>query len=134
MRIYFTRLLFLGIFITGVCLLYFFNPENTAYPPCLFKKLTSLQCPGCGSARACYHLLKGNFIAAVDYNLLLTGFFPLITLECFSRFFFKGNNGVSKLRVIENHIRPVQVLMLVLVFWIVRNLPVYPFNMLSSDH
>jgi len=133
MRIYATRIIFLFLLITGLTFVFFFNPETTFYPPCLFKKFTSLQCPGCGSARACYHLLHGDFLTAIDCNLLLTGFLPLLVMEGFSRFFFINRNRASKLRVIENHIRPLHVLIAVLIFWILRNLPFYPFNFLSSD-
>lgn len=133
MRHYLTRVLFLLILVTGLILVFFFNPEFTFYPPCLFKKMTSLQCPGCGSARACYHLLHGNFLAAIDYNLLLTGFLPLLLMECFSRLFNIKPTTVSKLQVITNHIRPVHVLIVVIVFWVIRNLPFYPFSLLSSD-
>lgn len=129
-----SRILILSFVITGVILVFLFNPETSFYPPCIFKKITNLQCPGCGSARACYHLLHGNFLIAVNYNLLVTGFLPLIALEGFSRVFkFKDQRG-SKLQVIRNHVRPMLVLAIVVIFWIVRNLPFYPFNLLSSDH
>ena len=134
MRIHSTHLLLLPVLITGIVFLFFLNPETSFYPPCLFKKFTGLQCPGCGSARACYHLLHGNFLTAIDYNLLFTGFLPLLIMEGFSRLFFINRNTESRLRVIQNHIRPLHVLILVLIFWILRNLPLYPFNFLSSDH
>lgn len=134
MHIYFTRILFLAALIIGPAFVYFFNPETSFYPPCLFKKLTSLQCPGCGSARACYHLLHGDFLAALDYNLLLTGFLPLLIMEGFSRLFFINRNTAPKLRVIQNYVRPVHVLIAVLFFWILRNLPLYPFSLMSSDY
>lgn len=134
MRIYSPQLLLLLALATGTVFLFYFNPETSFYPPCLFKKLTGLQCPGCGSARACYHLLHGNFMRAVDYNLLLTGLLPLLVLEGFSRLFFINRNTGSRLRLIQNYIRPFHVLLLVMIFWILRNLPLYPFSFLSSDH
>ncbi|MBC7827669.1 MAG: DUF2752 domain-containing protein [Chitinophagaceae bacterium] len=134
MRMYSPYLLLVLALVTGVGLLFFFNPETSFYPPCLFKKFTGLQCPGCGSARACYHLLHGNFLTAIDYNLLLTVFLPLIVMEGFSRLFFINRGTESKLRIIQNHVRPLHVLVLVLIFWILRNVPIYPFSILSSDH
>jgi Protein of unknown function (DUF2752) len=124
------QILFLAALTFVIGFLYFFNPETIPYPPCIFKKFTGLQCPGCGSARACYHLLHGHLLTAIDYNLLLAGFLPLMALEGISRFF--SVNQV--LRVIENHIRPIALLCIILVFWVLRNLPFYPFNILSSDH
>ena len=134
MPLYYSRILFLAALITGCVFIFVVNPETSLYPPCLFKKLTNLQCPGCGSARACYHLLHGDFLIAVDYNLLFIAFLPLLVMEMFSRLFYVSRQTASKLRIIQNHLRPVHVLVVVLTFWIVRNLPMYPFNLLSSDH
>jgi Protein of unknown function (DUF2752) len=134
MYIRITQILFLAGLAGAATFLYFFNPEAILYPPCIFKKITGLQCPGCGSARACYHLLHGNFLTAADYNLLLTGFLPLLIIEGFSRLFFIGRYNPSGLRLIERYIRPIGVLYLVLMFWILRNLPFYPLSLLSSDH
>ena len=118
----------------GIAFIYFMNPETSLYPPCIFKKITSLQCPGCGSARASYHLLHGNFLTAMDYNLLMTAFIPLLIMEGFARAFFTKSTLAMRLRVIGNNVRPFHVLIIVIIFWIVRNLDVYPFLFLSSDH
>jgi hypothetical protein len=117
----------------GIAFIYFINPETSLYPPCIFKKLTSLQCPGCGSARACYHLLHGNFLTAIDHNILMTAFLPLLIIEGFARLFLNNHNNATRLRVIENNIRPFHVLIIVITFWILRNLELYPFQLLSSD-
>jgi hypothetical protein len=134
MRLRLTRGFLLLVLAGGVILVFLFNPESTFYPPCFFKKFTSLQCPGCGSARACYHLMHGNFLTAIDYNLLLAAFLPFIVVDGFSRLFdFNAGKG-SKLEVIRNFMKPKFVLVIVIVFWVVRNLPFYPFTLLSSDH
>jgi hypothetical protein len=134
MHIYFKSGFIIILLITGAALLFFYNPESIAYPPCLFKKLTGLQCPGCGTARACYHLLHGHVLTALDYNLLSTAVLPLLVLEGVSHLFYINRNAAAKLHIITNHIRPVHVLLVVSIFWIVRNLPVYPLSLLSSDH
>lgn len=36
--------------------------------PCLFHKLTTLYCPGCGGTRAVMSLLNGNVITSIKYN------------------------------------------------------------------
>ncbi len=131
MRTYVARVSLLVILVTGMILVFLFNPESSFYPPCFFKKLTSLQCPGCGSARACYHLLHGNFLTAIDYNLLLAAFLPFILVDGFSRLL---DINAGKLHVIRNYMKPRYVLIVVIVFWVVRNLPLYPFTLLSSDH
>lgn len=134
MPLYYSRILFLAAFITGSVFIFMVNPETSFYPPCLFKRLTNLQCPGCGSARACYHLLHGDFLVAIDYNVLFIAFLPLLAMEILARLFYFTDQTASRLRVIQNYLRPVHVLLVVLIFWVVRNLPIYPFNLLSSDH
>lgn len=120
------------VLLTAIAILYNFNPETTVYPPCFFKKLTGFECPGCGAARACYHLLHGNFLHAVSYNALLIFFLPVIVIDLLARLF--ATPAVKKLKAIPGYFRPVPVLIAVLVFWVVRNVPISPFNLLSSDH
>ena len=38
--------------------------------PCIFYQITGLQCPGCGNTRAAMALLRLDFAAAFEYNLL----------------------------------------------------------------
>ena len=44
----------------GAVFLFFLNPTsqfgNQYFPKCPFRFITGLQCPGCGSTRACYQL------------------------------------------------------------------------------
>jgi len=40
-------------------------------PPCIFKTLTGLYCPGCGTGRALMALTRLDFAAAFLYNPLL---------------------------------------------------------------
>ncbi len=41
------------------------------YPPCPFRVLTGLECPGCGTMRAGHALLRGRPIEAFRLNPLL---------------------------------------------------------------
>ena len=38
--------------------------------PCVFYKITGIQCPGCGNTRAVLSLVRGNIKAAFSYNAL----------------------------------------------------------------
>ncbi|WP_169743473.1 DUF2752 domain-containing protein [Kaistella solincola] len=50
---------------------YFFAPsENSFYPSCIFKNITGLSCPGCGSQRAFHELLHLKFKVAFTSNPL----------------------------------------------------------------
>ncbi len=51
----------LGFFWVGLNLIEATNFEEISLTPCVFKNLTSLPCPSCGSTRALLAILKGNF-------------------------------------------------------------------------
>ena len=59
---------------------YALSPESGVYPRCMFRQLTGLQCPGCGSQRAIHALLHGHVAEAWGYNALLLVELPLIAL------------------------------------------------------
>ncbi len=40
-------------------------------PPCMFHRLTGLNCPGCGGTRAVQALLRGDWYAAWHFNMFL---------------------------------------------------------------
>ena len=60
--------------------------------PCMSKKLTGMDCPGCGIQRSISFLMKGEF---VDAFFMYPGIFPLILLLVFLTFdwFFKIKYG-----------------------------------------
>ena len=123
-----------GIFIlSGLCLVYFNNPTGShIYPPCIFHKLSGLYCPGCGSGRAVYSLLHLQIGRAVAYNPLLFLYLIVITLWAIMQ-----KTGVSIPKAVKNLIiffmKPIHVLFIISIFWILRNLPFLPFELLSPD-
>jgi hypothetical protein len=67
------------ILLAAVAVLFFFNPvEHSFFPPCLFHKLTGLNCPGCGATRAVHAMLHLDFATAVRDNALLVCALPLL--------------------------------------------------------
>jgi hypothetical protein len=46
-------------------------------PGCFFRKITGLECPGCGMTRASYALLHGRFMDAFLFNPVGMIVFPL---------------------------------------------------------
>lgn len=71
-------LLGFGAFVT---VYYVFDPaEGGFFPPCFFKKLTGLPCPGCGTQRMLHQLFHGNFLAAAKLNLFSLLAIPYIAV------------------------------------------------------
>ena len=127
-------LLFLLSIILATGYVFFsFNPSlYTFYPKCGFHSLTGFDCPGCGSQRAIYDLLHGDIVAAISHNLLLVLCLPGFILYCF----FKASALYTGREMPFNPLlyksTPYIICFLVLLFWVVRNLPFSPFNYLAA--
>lgn len=114
----------------GAVYLYFHDPR--LYPlPCIFYEVTGLYCPGCGAGRASYSILHGQFLDAFCYNPLMTILLPLIILYFIARFadwvITGGNHIDSRL----NQKVLLAVLIVVCVYGVLRNIPVFPFTLLA---
>jgi hypothetical protein len=115
----------------AVFLLYHFDPTTTeVFPLCPFRYFTGYYCPGCGSLRALHQLLHGNVAAAFAYNPLAVLSVPLILYWCVSQaaLLWRG-------RPLPSRFVPARwiwaLLVLVLSFWVLRNVPAYPFSLLA---
>lgn len=74
--------------VAGAVILYRFDPTAYHfYPPCVFHSLTGLQCPGCGTTRALYHLLHGDVAGAFRLNAMLFAVAPFSAVAAASRRF-----------------------------------------------
>lgn len=121
------------IFITLSIVYYNFNPEvYKFFPECPFHKFLHLDCPGCGSQRAVHALLNGNILQAADYNLLLVISLPFLMFH----FLLEVLNYLGKrkysLKIWQNPLTPIIIFAIVILFWIVRNLPYRPFIYLAA--
>ena len=114
-----------------VALVYARNPEEHGfYPPCIFYALTGLYCPGCGTLRGLHQLMHGNFLAALSYNSYTILALPLLGLVLLSVFIL-STNGNRLLAVFRRPLFLWGMLVAVLTFWVLRNVPVYPFTVLA---
>jgi hypothetical protein len=131
-----TRLFALAVIATttaALAYLRFFNPATPGtsyYPSCPFHTLTGLNCPGCGTLRGLHQLTHGHLITALNYNALMVLSLPFLgyTFISYALVAARGR-GLPK-----PFIKPVFIKALfwiVLAFWILRNIPVYPFTLLS---
>ena len=124
----------IAVGIIGLGLFYFFiNPQEVNFlPECPLHATTGFYCPGCGSQRATHKLLNFNIFGALQQNvlylisLLLLGYHLIIT----------GINTIFK-KQLYNYIyhtkTPLVILVLIIIFWILRNIPYYPFNLLAPN-
>ena len=81
------------------------------FPRCFFHALTGFECPGCGTSRALHCLVHGKIIAAFSYNPILFLAIPTLLILAFSQ---KARRSVKI---------PVAILIVIILYWIVRNLP-----------
>ncbi len=119
-----------GVICVALFVLFVFNPASSSfYVPCPFHRLTGLYCPGCGSLRAMHQLLHGNLPAAFGLNPLMVLSLPF--LGCW--FISYSVSGVRK-RPLASVIPSFWfwlILLIILLFWILRNTGDYPFTLLA---
>ncbi len=113
-----------------IVVLYSVKPvETSIYPPCLFFSLSGLHCPGCGTTRCLHALLHGRVLQAIAYNAVILALLP---------FFIYWGAGVwcAAIRGRKSKLRPTTwsislVFFILLAFWILRNVPYFPFHYLA---
>jgi hypothetical protein len=119
----------------GIAVLYFFPPRfGSMYPPCMFYTLTGYYCPGCGITRLLHALVHGRFIEAIGYNPLLALLLPLLGIwMAYSFLCWQGlvSDGAVPLPRWLGRNLPLFLLVMILVYWVARNIPFYPFTLLA---
>ena len=120
-----------GIAIAAVAALYLYFHNPHQYPlPCLFHIVTGLYCPGCGAGRASYSILHGRFYTAFRYNPMYVMLIPFLGIYIAARmidWILTGGNHVDQ-KINQKCL--YVVLVIVVGFGIVRNIPIYPFTLL----
>ncbi|MBB4035519.1 hypothetical protein GGR21_001412 [Dysgonomonas hofstadii] len=99
---------------------------------CSFHEFTGLHCPGCGGQRAFFALLHGHILDALHYNALLIIGLPFFLYIFFllcqvyiakDKKFLKYFNFSAKVGYL--------FLIILTLFFILRNIPVWPFTYLA---
>lgn len=103
------------------------GPQGLGLPGCPFHRLTGLDCPGCGLTRATYAGMQGRFAEAFRLNPLGVILLPVaalgLALEVTA--WVTQNPGSPRWKLSSKEARALLVLLLV--YWVVRNLPWWPF-------
>jgi Protein of unknown function (DUF2752) len=100
---------------------------------CLFRELTGWHCPGCGMTRAVQAVIQGEMAKAFRFNPLGMILLPLIGLGI----------GMEMLGWMRRKPLPFRLKLgvrgvggiagMILLFWILRNLPWWPFCLLAPS-
>lgn len=116
--------------------LYRINPSQNTLPlSCSFLRFTGLYCPGCGMTRALYSAIHGNFKDAFSYNILwpFIVLLMMVSVYLWFAFLYSGKNPFNHVnRFLQRYsFFGWFVLILIFAFWILRNIPIYPFTLLA---
>ena len=109
--------------IFGAGVLYAFLILHTPFRiPCLFREITGLQCPGCGTSRMALALMRFDIPAAFAYNPIAFFSFPAWFLISICAFVGRP----KALRSSKNLLRILYInIVIYMIFAIFRNLPLY---------
>ena len=100
------------------------------YPPCPLHALTGVYCPGCGATRAMHALAGGHLMTAMHDNVLLVAALPVVAVVWVS--WLLRTMGRPAPRLLPLSPRTAQIIGVVLVvFAVLRNIPMAPFRALA---
>ena len=119
------------LLIFALAVLFWYDPvESGVFPPCLFHAITGWHCPGCGSARGLHQLLHGHPLVAFGLNPLMVLSLPFVSYGLISQILY-----VCSRRRLPGVFIPARwiwaLLAVIILFWILRNIPRYPFSLLA---
>lgn len=118
-----------GVVGFGIWSLRRFDPgaADSPFLPCLFQAFTGLYCPGCGTTRALHALVHGDIATAAAMNPLLFVLVPLLGVVLWHA---SGRRVPVPQRVLDVLLGPWFWLALIGGYWVLRNVPAWPFSML----
>lgn len=102
------------------------------YPGCTFHAATGLHCPGCGLTRGLHAGLNGRIVQALAYNPLIIVVGPWLAVTVGSALWSWAWGGSRPAPRRQSRVWFSYLLGgLLLAFWILRNIPVYPLTLLA---
>ena len=118
--------------VLGCIILYHFDPATNSqiYPPSLSREIGGFYCAGCGTLRALHQLLHGHLLAALDLNPLMVLTAPYLIYS----FISYTSPVILGQKIPQVYIKTSWIwlfLKVVLIYWVLRNIPFPPFNWLA---
>lgn len=113
------------------------NPPGSSWitPPCMMHKYTGLHCPGCGSTRATYALLHGDILGAMKKNIVFVIALPFllwwIARTTWRWIHNRPSPPDTQARLDFQKRLSWTLVVIVMLFSVLRNLPWAPFNWLA---
>lgn len=107
---------------------------DTLYPKCMLHQTTGLHCPGCGMTRSVHAALNGQFEQAFAYNVLAVVVLPYLAfLAVRSSWHWVWGTPAKPSRwpLGVRRWAPLAIGIVLLVFGVLRNVPVYPLTLLA---
>ncbi len=119
--------------LAALTVLYYANPAaDSHFPACPLHNFTGLHCPGCGTLRAIHCLVHGHLLAAFRLNPLMLLSLPLIAWLKLEQASYSGRiPGNLRISVPGKIIHSLP--WIVIAYFVLRNLPLFPFNLLAPS-
>jgi hypothetical protein len=114
----------------GAGLVWYFDPTKAGlFPACPLYTVTGFACPGCGLTRGFHALFHGDVSAALGFNALIPLFIVIFGFFFLSMLWVAAR-GKAFPRWSVSIPAIYGMLVLLLLFGVLRNLPYYPFTLL----
>ena len=113
-------------------LFFFVDPASSGvYWSCPFHTLTGLYCPGCGAQRALHAVLHGRVVEALSLNALVVLVFLPWGGHGYAAY-AAAALGIARVPGIGLNSRRLRILLaLVILFGVLRNIPIAPLSWLG---
>ena len=120
--------IFLAVIVSTITAYYFYYNSLGFLSgwQCIFNRATGLYCPGCGGQRAFHALLHGHIATAAQNNLLLFLILPLVGIKLLEE--FSSKKIFPEVFYSRKFLLPL--LIFVVLFFVLRNIPMAPFTYL----
>ena len=130
----FLVLFYIAIILGGVTYS-FIDPSdnlNSFFPVCPIFKCTGLFCTGCGTQRSLHEFYNGNFLSAINQNLIFITLYCLCIIDFLLIIF--NQKKYRPFTIVSNYKNtPFIILLVIIIFTIARNINISFFQFLAPS-